>query len=183
MRALFARRTTLLIASTVLVGAMLQLLGGSADRLDSVRGVPASQATRHRDSPRPQHRTRIRTRQLTPAAASALFAAAKRTADASRAGSLFAPKSWYTPPPPPPPSPPAPQAAPTAPPLPYTLMGSYTNADNETVYFLSRDDRVYDIKAGDTLDQVYDVSVEGEQLIFTYKPLNVRQTMPLGGGS
>jgi len=181
MRAILARRTTLLIASTVLVGVLLQLLGGSASRFASERVAPPH-ASPHRDATRPQVRSHAAARQLTPAAASALFAAAKRTADASRASDLFAAKSWYTPPPPPPPPAPTPEAAPTAPPLPYTFLGSYTNADKETVYFLSRDDRVYDVKSGDTLDQVYSVGVEGEQLVFTYKPLNVRQSLPLGGG-
>jgi len=171
----------MLIASTVLVAVLLQLLSGSANRIGSERVAPAH-APQHRVSAHPQGRPGATSRQLTTAAASALFAAAKRTADASRASALFATRSWYTPPPPPPPAPPAPEAVPTAPPLPYAFLGSYTNADKETVYFLSRDDRVYDVKSGDTLDQVYSISAEGEQLVFTYKPLNVRQSLPLGGG-
>jgi hypothetical protein len=120
-------------------------------------------------------------RQLAPAAARSLLAAAKRTADASQADELFAPKSWYTPPPAPPPAPSAPVAEPSAPPLPYTFLGSYTDGNNATVYFVTRADRVYDVKAGDTLDQVYRVDVESGQLVFTYLPLNVRQSLSLGG--
>jgi protein involved in polysaccharide export with SLBB domain len=72
---------------------------------------------------------------------------------------------------------------PTAPPLPYTFVGSYAEGNKDTVYFLTRDDRVYDVKPGDTLDQIYSVdAVENGQLIFTYKPLNIRQTLSVGGG-
>jgi hypothetical protein len=60
-------------------------------------------------------------------------------------------------------------------------MGSYTNSDNTTIYFVSRDDRVYDVKPGDVLDQTYSVAaVENGQLVFIYKPLNVRQSLPIG---
>jgi hypothetical protein len=104
-----------------------------------------------------------------------------RTADAAHAGELFAPRSWYSPPPPPPPAAPVPEAAPVAPPLPYTVLGSYTDGDNATVYFVSREDRVYDVKPGDDLDQTYSVAaVENGQLVFIYKPLNVRQSLPIG---
>ncbi|MGH8263796.1 MAG: secretion system X translation initiation factor, partial [Steroidobacteraceae bacterium] len=93
-------------------------------------------------------------------------------------------KSWYVPPPPPPPAPVEAPAAPAAPPLPYVFVGSYTEGDNATVYFLTRGDRVYDVKPGDTLDQIYSVDgVADGALLFTYKPLNIRQTLAIGGGT
>lgn len=181
MRLTLVRDATQWIGAAILAVAVVPFLNGSASR--QVLALPdASAHSAARNVPRATPRVRG-ARQLAPAAARFLLAAAKRTDDASQADELFAPKSWYTPPPPPPPPPaPTPEAAPTAPPLPYTFLGSYTNADNETVYFLSRDDRVYDVKSGDTLDQAYSLSVEGSELVFTYKPLNVRQSVPLGGG-
>ena len=117
-------------------------------------------------------------------AAKPQLAAAERTVDATNAGALFAPKSWYVAPPPAPVPPPPPPVAPTAPPLPYTFMGSYTETGQDTVYFLSSGDRVYDVRVGDTLDQTYSVdSVEDGALVFTYKPLRTRQVLALGGGS
>jgi hypothetical protein len=116
--------------------------------------------------------------------ARALFAAARRTADASNAGELFASRTWYTPPPPPPPPPPAAVVAPTAPPLPFRFLGAYSDGGGPTVYFVTRDDRVYDVKPGDTIDQTYSVdAIRDGNLVFTYKPLNVQQLLPLGDGS
>ncbi len=97
--------------------------------------------------------------------------------------SLFHTQSWYVAPPPPPPAPvvvvkPPP---PTAPPLPFTVMGSYAHPGDATVYFLTREDRVFDVHIGDTIDNIY--SVDGAangQLLFTYKPLNIQQSLPLG---
>jgi hypothetical protein len=72
-------------------------------------------------------------------------------------------------------------AAPTAPPLPFTFLGSYTDGTNATVYFVAREDRVYDVKPGDAIDATYTVqAVENGQLVFTYKPLNERQLLPIG---
>ena len=94
-----------------------------------------------------------------------------RVADASLAGSLFGVHSWYVPPPP----------APTAPPLPYVFLGSYTPGGDPTVYFVTRGDRVYDIKVGDTIDEAYQIeSATSGQLVFLYKPLGQRQMMAIG---
>lgn len=52
------------------------------------------------------------------------------------------------------------------------------------MYFVTRDDRVYDVKPGDTIDQTYSVdAIRDGNLVFTYKPLNVQQLLPLGDGS
>ena len=75
------------------------------------------------------------------------------------------------------------KAAPTAPPLPYTFVGSYDDGSHSTVYFITRDERVYDVRLGDTVDQTYTVdAVENGQLMFTYKPMSVRQSLPIGAG-
>ena len=70
----------------------------------------------------------------------------------------------------------------TAPPLPYSFVGSYAPKGGDEVFFFVRGDRIYDVKPGATLDGVYSFDgVEGGQLVFTYKPMNVRQNLALGG--
>jgi hypothetical protein len=124
--------------------------------------------------------SRPRIARLMPDAANILFAIAHRTADASHADALFAARSWYTPPPPPP-APVVTQAEPTAPPLPFAFLGSYTDANDATVYFVTRDDRVYDVKPGDVIDALYSVAaVENGALVFVYKPLSTRQALAIG---
>ncbi len=106
-----------------------------------------------------------------------------RVADASKSDALFGAHSWYVPPPPAyvPPPPPPPPPPPTAPPLPFVFLGSYTPSGDVTVYFLTRGDRVYDVKVGDTVDGIYQIeSAKGGQLTFNYKPLNQRQTLATG---
>ena len=111
-----------------------------------------------------------------------------RVSDQSGARALFAVHSWYVaPPPPPPPStstasvslaPPVP----TAPPLPYQYIGSYKPDGETQVFFLTRGDRVYDVRLGDTLESTYSVdSFNGAQLVLTYKPLNIQQQLIAGG--
>jgi hypothetical protein len=113
-----------------------------------------------------------------------------RTADSSHAGALFAMHSWYVAPPPPPPPPPpsAPSAAslappvPTAPPLPFQYIGSYKTDGGTQVFFLMQGDRVYDVRAGDTLENTYSVDgFNGSQLLLTYKPLHIQQQLSVGG--
>jgi hypothetical protein len=110
-----------------------------------------------------------------------------RVSEGPSASALFQSTSWYTAPPPPPPvayvapvavAPPAP----VAPPLPFAIMGSYSRPGDSKVYFLTRGDRVFDVRVGDTIDNTYSVDREtGGQLQFTYKPLNIQQSLPLGG--
>jgi hypothetical protein len=110
---------------------------------------------------------------------------AHRVTESKAVEALFHSQSWYIAPPPPPPPPPAPVVAPpppTAPPLPFTAMGSYARPGDAKVYFLTRGDRVFDVHVGDTIDNTY--SVDGEangQLTLTYKPLNIQQTLAIGG--
>ena len=119
-----------------------------------------------------------------PDASSLLARLSRRVSDGKAAPALFHAQSWYVAPPPPPPAPyvePPPPPAPTAPPLPFTVMGSYAHPGTATVYFLTRGDRVFDVRVGDTIDGTY--SVDGAangQLQLTYKPMNIRQSLPLG---
>lgn len=185
MRLAISRRNARLLASVALVGGVLPLVSGSRFSFESnVELVAPVPVVIRQPVETAKVLPRHRSGDLTPAQAKFLFALAHRTSDASNASDLFAPKSWYVAPPPPPPPPPAVAVEPTAPPLPYVFVGTYSDGSQPTVYFLTRGDRVYDVHVGDTLDGIYSVdSVQNGALVFTYKPLNARQTLELGGGT
>ncbi len=105
-----------------------------------------------------------------------------RSPHAGNNDNLFSGHSWYTPPPAPPVRRVAPvKRGPTAPPLPYKLLGTYEQGDDDTLYLLTKGDRVYDVAVGDTLDNTYSVDgVMNGQLMFTYLPLNTSQGLRLG---
>ena len=113
------------------------------------------------------------------------FRSSDRIVNGAAAAALFSAQSWYVAPPPPPPPPPAAvQAppAPTAPPLPFVFMGSYLADGAVPTYFLTSGDRVYDVKIGDTLDNLYSVDgVRAGQLLLTYLPLKIQQSLAVGG--
>lgn len=91
---------------------------------------------------------------------------------------LFAAKSWYVPPPPPKPMPPPP---PSAPPLPFAYMGKLIE-DGQMTVFLTKQDRNYVVKTGDTIDGTYKVDeVSARMLTLTYLPLKIKQTLMIGG--
>ena len=167
------------VASGYLINARQQAAHAAARHAEiagaRARVVAAAQAKGIPVSPRAVAATR---------AAAAAARKPSRVADAPLAADLFASHAWYVPPPPPPPpkyEPPPPPPPPMAPPLPYVFLGSYTPSGDVTVYFLTRGDRVYDVKIGDTVDGIYEVeSAAGGQLIFNYKPLDQRQSMPIG---
>jgi hypothetical protein len=101
----------------------------------------------------------------------------------SAAAALFSSHSWYVAPPAPPPPPVVVQAppVPTAPPLPFAFMGSYRTEGAGLTYFLTAGDRVYDVRVGDTLDNTYSVDgVKSGQLLLTYMPLKIQQSLAVG---
>jgi hypothetical protein len=113
----------------------------------------------------------------------AFFRMKDRIVNNTAAASLFSVQSWYVAPPPPPPAPVVVQAppAPTAPPLPFAFMGSYRPEGATPIYFLTAGDRVYDVKIGDTLDNTYSVDgIKSGQLLFTYMPLKIQQSLAVG---
>jgi hypothetical protein len=178
-----SRRSFYVLASVVVAAGLLEVLAGPSESSDVV-GPANDRSTAPQEMADVGHTVAQpgRPSTLTPAAARLLTALAHRTTGASEGGDLFASHSWYVAPPPPPPAPARP-VVPTAPPFPYTFLGSYTESGSQTAYFLARNDRVYDVRLGDTIDQTYSVDgVENGQLIFTYKPLNIRQTLPIGAG-
>jgi len=176
-----SRHALRLRGATLVAVVLSSLAAADTPRAASAAHAPASLAASTTPAATAARSNMPRSVQLTPEAANILMALAHRTADASQAGALFAPKSWYTPPPPPPPAAPAAAAAPTAPPLPFEFLGSFTDANNVTVYFVTRDDRVYDVKPGDVIDPIYSIeAAENGQLVFLYKPLNTRQPLAIG---
>lgn len=77
----------------------------------------------------------------------------------------------------PPPTPPPP---PQAPPLPFAYLGKLVDGGT-TLVFLSRGDRNYVVRQGDTIDGTYRVDEIGDQSIaLTYVPLDSRQSLALG---
>jgi hypothetical protein len=113
----------------------------------------------------------------------ASFRMSDRIVKDTAAASLFSAQSWYVAPPAPPPAPVVYQAppAPTAPPLPFAFMGSYKAEGGGSTYFLTAGDRVYDVKVGDTLDNTYSVDgVKSGQLLLTYMPLKIQQSLAVG---
>lgn len=102
----------------------------------------------------------------------------QREVKAEVAADLFEAKSWYVPPPPPKLLPPPP---PSAPPLPFVYMGKLIE-DGLLTVFLTRQERNYVVKAGDTLDGVYKVEeVNPRMMTLVYLPLNIKQTLMIGG--
>lgn len=97
----------------------------------------------------------------------------------------FAGKSWYVAPPPPPISkvkevPPAP----SAPAFPYRYMGMMQEEGERVVVYLTQGNRTYSVYQGDTINNVYQVeSIAGNQMVLTYLPLDIKQTLSIGGTS
>lgn len=90
---------------------------------------------------------------------------------------LFAAKSWYVPPPPPKPVPPPP---PSAPPLPFVYLGKLIEDGQQTV-FLSKQERNYVVKMGDTIEGTYRVEeISSRVMTLVYLPLNIKQTLMIG---
>jgi len=178
-----ALRTKILIALALVIGGYVLFGPGDSDTVEppkkdeSMTSAPAARPS----ASHTQGATRAQS------AMQMLYQLAHRVSDEASAGSLFASHSWYIPPPPPPPVveekvAPAPPPAPTAPPMPYQYMGTYTPDGARPVFFLTHADRVYDVHIGDTLDDTYKVeSFKDGQLVITYIPLNIQQTLTAGG--
>jgi hypothetical protein len=161
------KRFKLLLAAATAV--IIYVVVSAPDNSGTTAAVTRSTSTRSngvRVATSPGHRNVSST--SGPDASVLLARLSRRVADGKAAPALFHSQSWYVPPPPPPPAP--------------YVMGSYARPGTVTVYFLTRGDRVFDVRVGDTIDSLY--SVDGEAngaLQLTYKPLNIQQTLPLGG--
>ncbi len=177
------RRFKILCALAIAVGVYIVLSGPSQDTTPIA--APAERGPRAVSTvAAPSAAARSAVPTGTASGGNLLTRLAHRVAESKAVEALFHTQSWYVAPPPPPPAPVVVVAPPppTAPPLPFTVMGSYTRPGDPTVYFLTRGDRVFDVHIGDTIDNTY--SVDGEangELVLTYKPLNIKQALALGG--
>lgn len=177
-------RTKLLLLAAAGIGAVVMLgprpgeeVVGAVDHRAGEHRVSAVERDAGARSPAPLlHEQAL--------SASTMERLAHRVVDTTADASMFSPHSWYVAPPPPPPPPPAPVVTappvPTAPPLPFAFLGRYLGDGKAAVYYVTRGDRVYDLKVGDNLDSIYHFEGERDnQLVFTYQPLSVQQLLPM----
>jgi hypothetical protein len=115
------------------------------------------------------------------AAAEERFAALpSRQAIGKARGEPFGARSWA------PSAPKRPQVVeappkPMAPPLPYRIAGQVSH-DGVMQVVLARDDRVFTVREGETLDNVYRIeSITPDTVTFVYLPLDERQQLAVGG--
>jgi hypothetical protein len=177
-------RTKILLGVAAAIAAYLVAGPGEVQTVETARSGSEAAAVARTAHP-------LRTRAQRRNTSQTLSLLAHRVSGDSSADSLFAAHSWYTPPPPPPAPAPAPALtaaqeaalrAPVAPALPFAFMGSYTPDGSEPVFFLTKGDRVYNVRVGDTLDETYSVdSLSNGQLLLTYKPLQIQQQLTIGG--
>ena len=114
-----------------------------------------------------------------PASPEAVLALAERLAapkpDAQRTGAQgFGARSWTPPPPPEKP------VAPKAPPLPFSILGKQLQAGVWQVYLAAGEDLRL-ARVATVIDGQYRVeSIVPPLIVFTYLPLNERQTLDIG---
>ena len=96
--------------------------------------------------------------------------------EAAQSADLFKSHDWYVaskalePPAPPPP--------PAAPNPPFSYLGKLENTPKGTTFFLSENNKVYAVVAGDNIDNVWPLDVEtATSLTLTYLPLGQQQTL------
>jgi hypothetical protein len=79
--------------------------------------------------------------------------------------------------------PPPPVVIPT-PPFPFKFAGVQRQPSGQTVYFLVKDNKLYTVEVGQTLDSLYSIDgEEGGQLNVTYLPLDRKQTISMGSAT
>ena len=75
---------------------------------------------------------------------------------------------------------PPPVVIPT-PPFPFKYAGVQRQLSGRTIYFLTKDNKLYTVEVGQILDTVYSIDgEEGGQLTVTYLPLDRKQTISMG---
>jgi hypothetical protein len=88
---------------------------------------------------------------------------------------MFAGKSWFV-------APPVPKAQqPSAPQMPFVYMGKLAEAGEKVVILLTKQNRSYEVREGDVLDNIYRVDeVRPPVMTLTYLPLNIKQIIQIG---
>ncbi len=182
-----ARRRAAFGVGLLVVAVLAVLVATGRIRVPKLRlsGAGSATAVSARQAPSRAATAEVEIAQAQPPAApraSEARPASDRVVASTHAAALFAQHSWYVAPPPPPAAAPPPPPEPTAPPFPYTLVGSYAPEGDAPVFFLARGDRVIDAHVGDKLDGVYQLeSASGDQLVFVYLPLDIRQNLAAKG--
>jgi len=114
---------------------------------------------------------------LTPAAATLDLAKLAEPRLAEAASDMFQTQTWT---PPPAPERRRPPAAPEPPPLPFTFFGRMSEGPQTTV-FLSRNEEIFTVRAGDTIAGTWRVDeVNDAAIVLTYLPLSRRQVLDIG---
>lgn len=132
-------------------------------------------------APLPEHRGELAA--LRSSAAPAAQPGASEVPLSVPQADLFAVHSWYVAPPPPPAprvtaAPPPP--APSAPALPFRFLGRLDDSQAVQV-FLQQGDRLHSVRVGDVIENTYRVErIQAAQMILTYLPLQVSQSLPVG---
>lgn len=98
----------------------------------------------------------------------------------------FVQQSWYVPPPVVAPLPVVQVApavvVPTAPSFPFKYMGRIQEEGGALMVFLTRGEHAYSVIVGEKLDDSYLLeSATPAQLVFVYLPLNIKQSVDVGG--
>ena len=63
-------------------------------------------------------------------------------------------------------------------------MGSYMGDNGRLIIFLTKGDRVYSVSQGEVIEGTYRVEgIVSGQLVLTYLPMNIKQTISIGGAS
>ena len=108
----------------------------------------------------------------------------KRSAMDNVKQNLFVGKSWNVPPPPPKVGIiPATPIAPPLPSLPFSYLGKLQEESGRLIIYLAKGDQTYAVSPGDVIESTYRIdAVEARQIVITYLPLTVKQTLPIGGG-
>jgi Cohesin domain len=115
-----------------------------------------------------------------PAVAQKLAQLPAREAIGKRRGEPFEPRSWAPVVRPVAQAPVAPPK-PVAPPVPYRVAGQVSH-DGMNQVVLARDDRVFTVREGDLLDNIYRVqSIKPDAVTLVYLPLNERQQLAVNG--
>lgn len=165
----FLRNRRRIVLGILFAGTVLAAVGAS--ERDRPKGTPALAIPVHA-APRDEVVAVIDLRKL------------RRPAARSDMTNALASRTWYVAPPPPKPAPPPPPPPPQAPPLPFVYMGKMQESGGSVVVFLVKDQRVHMVHVGDVVDTTYKIEgLTGGALTFTYLPLNIQQTLLVGGDS
>ena len=164
-----SRRTKIMVGA-ICLAAIGAALGLGRDAEPVARPDHAAELDATRDPTRAATRLMAQAEAALPAAVDP----AARNMSATTTVDLFAAKSWYVAPP----APPAPK--PVAPPFPYTLAGSMREG-TATIVFLARGERNYVLHQGDVIDGSYRLDeIKNDVAVFSYLPLNEKQSLPIG---